>query len=177
VSFTANLDPKGNVHNLATMVETNTSKPVYSERITGSHEVFLRITDESGQPMTFSKKGTIEDGFRYSIIFNQPMPPGGGISYNIDGQVAAKLLQAAGALKSNGAGEYQFAVTNNLGSASTARQIQVWRLPANATLLESIPGITATTNANGIELRIERLVPPDGAFACNFRYKLGEAAN
>jgi len=51
--------------------------------------------------------------------------------------------------------------------------IDVWRLPAGATLLEKKPAaVIATTNDNRIELRIDRMIPPQGQSSLSFSYKL-----
>ena len=66
--------------------------------------------------------------------------------------------EAGGLIQANGAGEYGVEFTGNLGNATKTHLVQVWRLPAGATLLEKISGMQESTNNGQIELRMDKII-------------------
>ena len=115
--------------------------------------------------MKFTK---LPDG-RYLIALNRPVPPGGKVSYTVEGTLASLI-------KANGAGEYEIGFTSNAGNVTDMHCVQVWRLPMGATLLGRNRGTEETTNDGQIELRIDRIVPPNSSFSVGFRYRLVDDA-
>jgi len=61
--------------------------------------------------------------------------------------------ELAGFIKENGTGEYEIETSGDLGNVTEAHLVQVWRLPAGATLLGKDRGMDETTDAGRIELR------------------------
>jgi hypothetical protein len=158
---TGNIQSDGTILFQGTVEETNSaSRTTRTDSITEAGTI-SRMTDESGRPMKFTR---LPDG-RYLIILNKPVPPGGNVSYTVEGTLA-------GLIKANGAGEDEIGFTGNLGNVSDMHCVQVWRLPMGATLLGKNRGMQETTNDGQIELRIDKMVPPNGALSVGFRYRL-----
>jgi hypothetical protein len=109
-------------------------------------------------------------GGGYTFL-NKPVPPGGQVSYTVEGTVLGGMLQP----KSFGAGEYGVNFTGNLGNAVEAHLVEVWRLPPGAVLLEKIGGMEETTNSGQIELKIDQI--SKGNDPVGFRYRLPANAN
>jgi hypothetical protein len=78
------------------VVETNsTSHVIRTDTLNNEDGDITRITDEFGQPMKYATKGRSS----YLITLDRPVPPGGQISYNIEEDLNAKQLEAAGVIK------------------------------------------------------------------------------
>ncbi len=165
LNSTVDLQPDGTILFQATVEEMNrtsrTISPVNADSINDAQAI-SRVTDESGQPMKFTRRP--RGGFFISL--NRPVPPGEKVSYTVEGTEAGGLIQA------NGAGEYGVEFTGNLGNATKTHLVQVWRLPAGATLLEKISGMQESTNNGQIELRMDKIIPPHGSYPIGFRYQL-----
>jgi RNA polymerase sigma factor (sigma-70 family) len=169
-NWTINIQPDGTALFKITQEETNnTSRTAIADDLGGA-VVISRITDESGKPMKFAKEP--RHGFHsYYTFLNKPVPPGGQVSYTIEGTVKGGLIQ------SKGAGEYVVDFTDSLDNALEAHLVQVWRLPPGAVLLEKISGMEETTNSGQIELKTDQILPPHGNFPVGFRYRLPANAN
>ena len=163
----ADIQPGGTMRFQATGAETNGTSRTASADSINDAQAISRVTDESGKPMKFTKR----PGGGFYLFLNKPVPPGGTVSYTVEGTEAPGLIQ------SKGMGEYGVDFTGNIGNVATAHIVQVWRLPAGAVLLEKIRGMEETTNEGRIELRIDRIVPPNGGFPISFRYRLPVNAN
>lgn len=147
--------------------ETNASSITTStDRLDGADQVSW-IKDESGKPMKFTR---LADGHSFLITLPKPVPPGGTISYSLEGS-------ATGAIKTNAAGEYALELSDSPGNVADMHYVQAWRLPASATLLEKAGGMEATTNAGQIELRSDQVIPPKGTMTISFRYRLPAKTN
>jgi hypothetical protein len=68
-------------------------------------------------------------------------------------------------------------MSGDIGNVTEAHLVQIWRLPAGATLLGKDRGIDETTNAGRIELRIDKIIPPNGRFPVGFRYRFPPKTN
>jgi RNA polymerase sigma factor (sigma-70 family) len=174
MNLTMNMESHGTIHCQGTVEETNSSsQTVRTDRITTTSENFARITDESGQPMKFVKQA----GRGYLITFNKAVPPGGTVSYTVEEDIATSALEADGVIKSIGASEYEFAMASLVGNDSDMRYVMTLYLPTGATLLAKDLDITEITNAGQIELRIDKIVPPDGRVRYSFRYRIATTTN
>jgi RNA polymerase sigma factor (sigma-70 family) len=165
--LTANIQADGTIRFRATMEVTNNTAQVINIDTINDVDAISRITDESGRPMQFTKR----PGGGVYVMLNPAVPPGGKASYTIDGTLT-------GMIKRNGAGEYEIGLEQKLSDNPIANThyVEVWRLPAGATLLKQGPGMQATTNSGQIELQVDRLIPPNGVLAVGFRYRLADAA-
>jgi RNA polymerase sigma factor (sigma-70 family) len=160
VNITADIASDGTIHLQGTMEDTNnTSRTISADNINDGNGID-RAVDESGKPMKITKRS--RGGI--FVMLNKAVPPGGKVSYTVEGRVA-------GFIKENGAGEYEVGPEGDIGNVTEAHVIQVWRLPAGATLLEKNSDVEATTNAGRIELRIDKAIPPNGRFPNGFRYR------
>jgi RNA polymerase sigma factor (sigma-70 family) len=162
----ADIQNNGSILFQATVEETNTTGQTISVDNINDAQGVSRVTGELGKPLKFTKRPR---GGIY-VMLNRPVPPGGVISYSAEGTLA-------GVINANGAGEYEMEIPNSdMGNHTVAHSVQMWRLPAGATLLGKTRGMTVVTNADGrIELQIDRMAAPDSQLPFGFRYRL--AAN
>ena len=160
-TVTANIQPDGTILFQSKIEETNnTSRTISTDNINDADGI-SRAVDESGKPMKITKRprGGV------FVMLNKAVPPGGTVSYAVEGRLA-------GFIKENAMGEYEIGMSGDIGNVTEAHLVQVWRLPAGATLLEKISGMQEATNNGQIELQIDRIIPPNGRFPVGFRYRL-----
>ena len=165
-TLTVDVQPDGAILIQDTIENTNNTSQTIATDSIDDGDVTWQATDESGKPMKITKrpKGGI------CVALNRAVPPGGTISYTVEGKVM-------GFLKKNGAGEYAFEMSGNMGNVTEAHLVETWRLPASAVLLGKDRGMEETTNADRIELRIDKILPPNGTFPLGFRYRLPNNSN
>jgi RNA polymerase sigma factor (sigma-70 family) len=160
-TVTSDIQPNGTILFQSTVEETNnTSRTISTDNINDVDGI-SRAVDESDKPMRITKRprGGV------FVMLNKAVPPGGIVSYTVEGRLA-------GFIKENGTGEHEIGISGDLGNVTEAHLVQVWRLPAGATLLGKDRGMDETTDAGRIELRIDKIVPPNGRFRIGFRYRL-----
>ena len=167
----ADLQPDGAGSFEFTVEATNsTGEIIRTDDDNDPEEIFTRITDQSGEPMKFVKQRG-----HYLITLNHPVPPGGAVSYTIEGKVSASVLEAENVIKSVGPNEYEFYLYGGPSSDRNLRYSIVWRLPPGATLLHKDHGLVAGTNGNQVEIHVEKIIPPRGHVDYGFRYRLASA--
>lgn len=158
---TINLQADGSVTFEGTIEETNATRmTLLTDEDNSGSEKLTRITDDSGKPMKFSKRAG-----GYHITLNQPVPPGGTVSYTVEGEVE-------GFIRPDAEGVCQVGFASEDGNISDMHCVEVWRLPPGATLLKEDQGLEANTNAGQVELRIDQIVPPNGWLKLAFKYRL-----
>ena len=174
-NLTAIIESDGTIHFRGTVEQINSSsQTVRTDRITDASENITRMTDESGQPVEFVKQA----GRGYLITLNKPLPPGGTVSYTVDeAPISVSVLESEGVLKPVGAAEYEIDWASRDGNDSDMHYVIVWRLPAGTTLLEKDPSINETTSDGQIELRFDKIIPPNGWVRYSFRYRLATVTN
>ena len=161
MNVTSEIQTDGTTLFQATIELTNaTSQTTEFTLLTGADKV-SRVVDESGQPMKFTE---LPDDHYFLITLPKPVPPGGKISWSVEGTIT-------NAFKPNDAGEWQAGSTNSEANVADMRYVETWRLPAGATLLEATSGMEATTNAGQIELRSDLIVPPKGIRSISIHYR------
>jgi len=163
----ADIHSDGTILFQGTVEETNNTTRTASADSINDVQAISLVTDESGKPMKFTKR----PGGGFYIFMNKPVPPGGKVSYTVEGTVAAGLIQ------SKGAGEYGVEFAASIGNVADAHLVQIWRLPLGATLLGKNRGMEEATNAGQIELRIDRTISPNGSYPVGFNYRLQAKAN
>lgn len=142
INVLADIQPDGTILSQGTVEETNGTRRTASADSINDFQAISRLTDESGKPMKFAKR----PGGGFYIFMNKPVPPGGKVSYTVEG------TEVAGVIQSKGAGEYGVDFTSNLGNVADAHLVQIWRLPPGAALLGKNRGMEEATNAGRIEL-------------------------
>jgi len=168
LNLTADMEANGAVHGVATVVETNsTDQTILTDRIDNEEGNIIRLTDESGQTMKYARQGR-----GYLVTLNKPVPPGGTISYTLEEELAAGILESDGVIKAIAPDIREFRMASIPGNNFNMRYVEVWRLPAGAVLLGKPGGMEATTNAGQIELRFDGVISSKGEVAFNFRYRL-----
>ena len=168
-NLTADIQPDGTIRYQATVEETNVSSRTTGIDYlnSGATETVSRITDEAGRPMKFIRR----PGSNACLLtLPRPVPPGGHVSYNVEGV-------ATGMVKSNAAGQCEIGFSDHRGNERDLRLIEVWRLPSGATLLETGPDMDATTNVDRVELRIDKVIAPKGSLAVYCRYQLAATSD
>ena len=172
LNLAAEMEASGAVHGVATVVETNgTDQTILTDRIDNEEGSMIRMTDESGRAMKFARQGR-----GYLVTLNKPVPPGGKISYTVEEELAAGILESEGVIKAVAPDIREFQMASTIGNDFNMRCAEAWRLPAGATLLDKHANMIATTNAGQIELRFDGVIPPQGKVAYSFRYRLPPAA-
>ena len=168
LNLAAEMDANGAVHGVATVVETNgTDRTILTDLINNEEGNIIRITDEFGQTMKYARQGR-----GYLVTLNKPVPPGGKISYTLEEELPAGLLESEGAIKAVAPDIREFSMASIVGNDFNMHCVEAWRLPAGATLLDKDANTIATTNAGQIELRFDSVIPPQGKVTYNFRYRL-----
>ena len=168
LNLAAEMEASGAVHGVGTVVETNgTDQTILTDRINGEEGNIIRITDEFGQTMKYARQGR-----GYLVTLNKPVPPGGKISYTLEEELPAGLLESEGAIKAVAPDIREFRMASIVGNDFNMHCVEAWRLPSGATLLDKDANTIATTNAGRIELRFDRVIPPQGEVTYNFRYRL-----
>jgi YD repeat-containing protein len=168
LNLAADMEANGAVHGVATVAETNgTDQTILTDRIDNGEGSIIRITDEFGQTMKYARQGR-----GYLVTLNKPVPPGGKISYTLEEELAAGILESEGAIKAIAPDIREFRMASIIGNDFNMRCVEVWRLPAGATLLDKDANMIETTNAGQIELRFDRVIPSKGEVTFNFRYRL-----
>jgi RNA polymerase sigma factor (sigma-70 family) len=168
LNLVADMEANGAVHGVATVAETNgTDQAILTDRIDNEEGGIIRITDEFGQTMKYARQGS-----GYLVTLNKPVPPGGKISYTLEEELAAGILESEGVIKAIAPGIREFRMASIIGNDFNMRCVEVWRLPAGATLLDKDANMIETTNAGQIELRFDRVIPSKGEVTFNFRYRL-----
>ncbi len=165
MNATGSIQPDGTILVQGTLEEINNSRRTMRTDNIGAAGEISRLTDESGKPLKFTR---LPNG-RYLIDLNKPVPPGEKVSYTLEGALA-------GLIKANDAGDYEIGFTNNAGNITDMHCVQVWRLPMGATLLAKIPEMQETTSDGQIELKIDKVVPPNGSLPVGFSYRLAAGA-
>jgi len=162
MNATIDIQSDGTVHFRLTAEETNsTSRTATADSINDAQSI-SSLTDGSGKPMKFSKR----PAGGYYIFPNKPVPPGGKVSF------AMEAKEVAGLLESKGMGEYGVDFTGSLGNVTDAHLVQIWRLPIGAVLSGRVRGMEVTTNADRVELRVDKIIPPKGSYPVIFSYRL-----
>jgi RNA polymerase sigma factor (sigma-70 family) len=160
----ASIQSDGTILFQATVEETNrTGRTIFTDVFNSPVDLNqTTITDELGQPMKFTKRPG--RGRSYLVTLNKAVPPGGNVSYTMEG-TANDVLKLY-----NGVCDFGF--VESPGNDRDLRMIEVWRLPAGAKLLKKDPAdLIQTTNNDQIELKIDKIIPHDGKLeiALNFR--------
>jgi len=165
-TVTADIQPDGTILFQLTAEETNNTSLTISADNINDADGISQATDESGRPLRVTKRS---HGGVF-VMLNRGVPPGRTVSYTVEGK-------ATGFMKANGAGVYELALPyGDIGNVTEAHLVQLWRLPAGATLLQKDGRMTVTTNEDGrIELGIDEMIPPNGKFPLDFRYRLATA--
>jgi hypothetical protein len=168
LKVTADIQPDSTVLAQCVVDETNnTSRTISVDNINDVNSADIRrVLDDSGNRLKISKRP--QGGI--FVTLNNPVPPGGAVSYTVE-------LRMADVFKKSAGGEYELKMSVDAGNVTEAHVVHVWRLPPGATLLEKNEAMQAITNAGQIELTIDRIVPPNGTFPVEFRYRPAVAAN
>ena len=129
-----------------------------------------KITDAKERPVVFEARPAGKNSYHYTAILNEPVPPGGTNSLTLEGIVTG-LVKAT-----RQPNVFEYHMKHWPAYDGVTRRIEVHRLPPGAELLSKRPGdMVETVNEGRIELRIERLIPPDGYLEVSYRYRLGAA--
>ena len=169
ISVTADMKADGSLHAQAAVVETNrTSQVIRAENMDGEKGDIIGITDELGRPMKYKRTGQ----YNYLITLDHPVPPGGQVSYSVEENLTAKQLEAMNLVKTTAPDIHELKTTSYPGNDRDVRYVWVLRLPSGARLLDKDGGMTAVTNAGQIELRLDKIIPPNGSYTIGCRYRL-----
>lgn len=164
----ADIQPDGTVHYHGAIEGINrTGETMTKDFIVGLGD-FGRITDESGQPVQCE---VLRDGFAFTeITLNHPIPPGGKYTLNLDltlTNICQPTVEPGG---------YAYQDQDRPGDDGFTHSLETYRLPVGAVVRVKHPeALKETTRDGRVELRIDRLIPPDGVRQTDFRYQLADA--
>jgi uncharacterized protein (TIGR03435 family) len=168
LSQLADIQPDGTVRFQITIKQTNrTGGTLLTDYIDGMDGPNVDwMTDELGQPMKFA---TQRDGNGSVLIvtLNKPVSSESQFSYTVE-LTATNLCQLTGE-----PGGFECQLHDYLSDECITHSIEEYRLPLGAVLLSKQPAdLKETTNDGRIELRIDRMIPPEGVRKTDFRYRL-----
>ncbi len=125
------------------------------------------MTDSDGRDLKFK---SIHDGdiYRYEVIFNKPIPPGGLIEYTTEGTMDGLVKPVTGRKDT-----FQYYMKHWPAAGQPTQRIETYLLPAGAELISTTPKDMERGEKDGrIELHVEKLIPPGGSITTSFRYSL-----
>jgi beta-lactamase regulating signal transducer with metallopeptidase domain len=126
-----------------------------------------KIADGKGRPVQFKTehKG---DHFYYVATLNEPVTTGQTLVLDCQGTITM-LIKPTGQ-----PGEFRYHMTHSPNAPFSVRQVEVFRLPPGAELLEKSSADMAETQSDGrIELRVERIIPAGDVIEVSYIYRLG----
>ena len=159
--YTVGLD--GSVNADVTVQENNSTRRTVRTETINDLDERVRVTDASGRPVKVKKlprRGVV-------LTFNEAVPPGQKIAYTVK-------TSLGNLFKATPSGEYVLETTHQFGNEQDMQLVEVWRLPAGATLAtKNPPDMTSSVNGDGqIEVRLEKVVPPNGRIPLALGYRL-----
>lgn len=165
---TFDIQPDNTILAQCTVDETNnTSRTISVDNINDVNIGDVRrVVDESGNPLKISRRP--QGGIL--VTLSRPVPPGGTVSFTGE-------FRMPNFFKKDFGGYELSTPVGGIGNFTEAHIVYVWRLPPGATLLGKNETIEADTNAGQIELTFDRMIPPNGTFPVEFRYRSAVAAN
>ncbi len=191
------IQPDGTVYFQVTIRDKNHTSEIIQHEYdtkTGAAVHVDQIRDEHGYPVAFDAKESDKyNRVRYAFALDKPIPPEGRIVYTLEGTITNSIqpmddsdrslppfLQPKTSLvqPTGEPGVYQFLLADQPGGVNDIHRVEVYKLPAGATLLDKTPSDShVTTNHNRVELRVDRIVPPTTTrWEVSFRYRLGATA-
>ena len=127
------------------------------------------MTDSDGRELKFK---SIHDGdiFRYEVIFNEPIAPGGLIEYTSEGTMSGLVKPVAGSKDT-----FQYYMKHWPAAGRPTQRIETYLLPAGAELISTTPADMERKEKDGhIELHVEKTIPPGGSITTSFQYRMPE---
>lgn len=168
------LQPDGIVRIKVTVDFVNqTGQPVETNHFLNGDSVHVeKIYDAKGRPLIFQAKPRKGDHIDYNLVFNEPVPPGGMISYTTEGTITG-LIKAT-----DEPNVFKFHYMNRWPANSRVSFSERYRLPPGAKLIDKSPeDLKQETVGDHIELTIDQLIPRGGYIEVNFRYRLANTQN
>jgi beta-lactamase regulating signal transducer with metallopeptidase domain len=163
--------PDGTILFKNTIREINKSgKEVTSKNFINSDFVQVRaMTDSDGRELKFK---SIHDGdiYRYEVIFNKPIPPGGLIEYTSEGTMDGLVKPVSGSKDT-----FEYYMQHWPAAGQPTQRVETYLLPAGAKLISTTPADMERKEKDGrIELHVEKMIPPGGSITTSFRYRMPE---
>jgi serine/threonine protein kinase len=169
---TLDLQPDGSGRFKVTVSKINRSAfTVDREEFNYSNRFHVeKATDGHGWPVHMESKPTGEiDRFRYFLVLNEPVHPGGSITTTTEGTV----FGVATATDEPGVFEYHF--DHSPGYDGVTHRLELHRLPPGAELIEKMPAdLQEQKVGDHIELRLDRSIPRGGHLDVRYRYRLAK---
>jgi hypothetical protein len=162
------IEADGTVRFQGNIEEINrTSQAAHTDNI-GDIDTSWSLVDASGHSMKLKRR----PDHGVLVTLNKAVPPGQKIFYTMTGSMGNMV-------KRNQSGNYMMEMTQIQGNEHDMHLVEVWRLPTGATLVTNSPAeFTPSTNEAGqIELRLDKVVPPNGRTPLVLGYRLASAAN
>jgi beta-lactamase regulating signal transducer with metallopeptidase domain len=163
--------PDGTILFKNTVREINKSgKEVTSKKFINSD--FVQVTamrDSDGRDL---KLTSIHDGdiYRYEVVFNKPIPPGGLVEYTSEGTMDGLIKPVPGSKDT-----FQYYMKHHPAAGQPTQRVETYLLPAGAELISTTPeDMERRTKDGRIELHVEKMIPPGGSITTSFRYRMPE---
>lgn len=124
-----------------------------------------KMADDEGRPLRFSS--THNNGhYQYRGKYNQPIQPG-------DPVMMASMGSETDVIRPLGDGVFHYVFRHFPGSGMAVRRIELYRLPAGATLIYASDNITSKVIDGQTQMYMETMIPPGGGNLVEFRYRMG----
>ncbi|HWB53841.1 MAG TPA: sigma-70 family RNA polymerase sigma factor, partial [Tepidisphaeraceae bacterium] len=164
--------PDGLIRSVSVMQNLNTSNsPIDSRGFINSDFVHLtKMWDENGKPVKFMARheGSI---YQYHYQLNNPVEPGQAEMSGTSGTVTGLITKIPG-------GMFQYSMRHHPGAGQPVRRIELYRLPAGADLIATVPANLPHRMVDGREqIFMETTIPANESNLVSFRYRLAANGN
>ncbi|MGD0464151.1 MAG: sigma-70 family RNA polymerase sigma factor [Tepidisphaeraceae bacterium] len=162
----SDIQPDGTIRFTYVNQELNLNgHPLTEDRFMNSDFVHVeKMTDDQGKPLRFtaSHQG---DTFRYRCKLNEPVQPG-------DAELFSNSGTETGLVRTLGSRAFLYTMTHWPGSNFPTRRIDLFRLPADATLIYASPNLVSRVVDGRTQMFLDLVIPPGGSNTMTFRYRL-----
>jgi RNA polymerase sigma factor (sigma-70 family) len=166
----SDLQPDGTIEFTFVSQELNLNgRAITEDRFMNSDFVHVdKMIDDQGAPLRFTARHQ-GDMFQYHCVLNKAVQAGEAELWSQRG------TWTGGPLRKLSEGVFLFALTQWPGEKVPVRRLDLYRLPAGATLTYSSPNLVSKVVDGRTQLFMETVIPPSGSASMSFRYRL--AAN
>lgn len=144
------------------------TKPATDYRYVNSDFVHVEtMTDDQDMPMRFTATHQ-GSHFQYRCFFNTPVQAG-------DAEMGSASGTETGLVRKISDGVFLYQMNHSPGGNAPTRRIELFRLPANATLIYSTENLTSRVVDGRKQMFLDVVIPPGGSNMVSFRYRLADA--
>jgi RNA polymerase sigma factor (sigma-70 family) len=122
-----------------------------------------KMTDELGRPIRFTVRH-IGSTYQYFCTLNSPIRPGVPQFVSTSGTETGQIRPVSPKV-------FAYSMTHYPNADQTVRRIELYRLPKDATLIDSSPNMTSKVVDGRTQIFMEAFIEPGGGNTVAFRYR------